>query len=270
MTNSEVRNRAFGAILARSILSWQTLVTAVITGVLFLFLPQPFEWFQPWMWLIAGGVAEAAFIIANLTDPEAASQAVAREFAGKYDLRQIKSQVSRRRLQDALEYRENMVTLAKRHGGAMRASLMNTIADIDEWIGQMYELALHIDAFESNDLVERDRRVVPQQLEKARTRLSLERDEAIRTDLSEQIRQLELQLQNLDATASSVKRADIQLDSTLSSLGTIYAQMSLLGTKEVDSARARRLRDDIKDEVHSLQDTIHALDEVQGQRLRLQ
>jgi phage-related tail protein len=80
---------------------------------------------------------------------------------------------------------------------------------------------------------------------------------------------LELQLNNLEATANSVKRADIQLDSTLSSLGTIYAQMSLLGTKEVDSARAQRLREEIKEEVSGLQDTLSAMDEVQAQRLRL-
>src|SRR5690606_23891571 len=130
-------------------------------------------------------------------------------------------------------------------------------------------LALHIDAFEENELVMRDRRMVPQQLEKTRIRLQREQDPAVRRDLEEQIRQLEQQLANLEATANSVKRAEIQLESTLSSLGTIYAQMSLLGAKDVDSARAQRLRLEIQDEVSSLQDTIEAMDEVQAQRLTL-
>jgi hypothetical protein len=68
---------------------------------------------------------------------------------------------------------------------------------------------------------------------------------------------------------NSVKRAEIQLESTLSSLGTVYAQMSLLGTKEVDSSRAQRLRLEIQDEVSSLQDTIEAMNDVQQQRLSL-
>jgi len=55
----------------------------------------------------------------------------------------------------------------------------------------------------------------------------------------------------------------------LSSLGTIYAQMSLLGTKEVDSSRAQRLRLEIQDEMAGLQDTIEAMDEVQAQSLQL-
>ena len=122
---------------------------------------------------------------------------------------------------------------------------------------------------EENELVERDRKMVPQQLEKTRIRLERERNPAVKQDLEQQVRQLEQQLINLEATANSVKRAEIQLESTLSSLGTIYAQMSLLGTKEVDSARAKRLRLEIQDEVAGLQDTIEAMDEVHAQRLQL-
>jgi len=269
MAKDEVRSRATGAILASALFRWESLLTIAITLILFLFVKEPFPWWQDWFWLVAGAIAEGALIISTLTDPEASQQAVAREFEARYDLRQIRSTVSRQRLERALEYRRSMLALAKRHSGAMKTSLQHTIADVNDWIAHMYDLALHIDAFESNALVERDRRAVPAQLEKARIRLAHEEDPKVRRDLEEQVRQLELQLANLDATANSVKRAEIQLDSTLSSLGTVYAQMSLLGTKEVDGARAQRLRQSIKDEVAGLQDTIDALDEVQAQRLRL-
>jgi len=112
--------------------------------------------------------------------------------------------------------------------------------------------------------------MVPQQLEKARQRLNRESDPGVRRELENQVKLLEQQQVNLEATVNSVKRAEIQLESTLSSLGTIYAQMSLLGTKEVDSSRAQRLRLEIQDEVASLQDTLEAMDEVQAQTLRLQ
>lgn len=269
MTQRNVRGRVASAVLLNAILSWQSLLTVLLTAVLFFVAPQPFEWWQAWFWLVLGAAAEIALIVSRVTDPDAAQAAVEREFTEQYDLRQIRNAVSRKRVQDAIEYRRSMLKLAGRHSGAMRASLLNTVNDIDDWIGHMYDLALHIDAFESNELVERDRRSVPQQLDKARQRLAIESDAAVRADLEEQARQLELQLTNLEATASSVKRAEIQLDSTLSSLGTIYAQMSLLGTKEVDSSGAQRLRQEIKDEVAGLQDTILAMDEVQSQRLQL-
>lgn len=265
-----VRGRAAGAVLQNAILSWQTLVTLVITAILFLFVPAPLPFWQAWYWLVAGAIAEVAFIAANLSNPEAAAEAIAREFEQKYDLGRVHSAVSRQRLERALEYRRNMLRLTERHGGAMRVQLQQTVADVNDWIGHMYDLALHIDAFEGNELVERDRRMVPEQLRKAKQRVDTETDPDVHRDLQEQVKALELQLDNLRATENGMKRAEIQLDNTLASLGTIYAQMSRLGTKEVDSASAQRLRLEIQDEVTGLQDTIDALEEVQAQRLRLQ
>lgn len=266
-----VQQRAFGAILRNAVLSWQTGLTLLVTLILFFGVQvDNIPGWQSWFWLVLGGVAEAAFVLSNLFDPNAATQAVAKAFEAQYDLSQIRSSVSRQRLQNALEYRRNMMTLAGRHQGAMRVNMQQTIADINDWIAHMYNLALHIDAFDNNDLVERDRKMVPQQIDKTQIRLKNENDPAVKRDLEEQLKTLTQQRDNLEATVNSVKRAEIQLESTLSSLGTIYAQMSLLGTREVDSSKAQRLRLEIKDEVSSLQDTISALDEVQSQRLQLQ
>jgi hypothetical protein len=267
--NDPVRQRALGAVLTSAVVRWESLLTLLLTVILYVAVPQPFDWWQPWFWLIAGGVAEMALIASALTDEDATGAAVAREFEQQFDLRAIKNPVARQRLQSALEYRRGMLDLVKRHSGAMRVSMRQTVNDIDDWISHMYDLAQHIDAFNDNELVERDRRMVPQQLEKTRVRLEREPDPKVRDDLQNQVHQLEQQLTNLEATANSIKRAEIQLESTLSSLGTIYAQMSLLGTKEVDSSRAQRLRLEIQDEVSGLQDTLEAMDEVQAQRLTL-
>jgi predicted RNase H-like nuclease (RuvC/YqgF family) len=266
----EVRQRAVGAVLRNAILSWQSAVTVGITAGLYLLDPAvAIPGWTAWFWLLGGAVAEGAWIVSSLADPEATREAVAREFERRYDVSKIQNRVSRQRMKSALEYRNNMMTLVKRHKGAMRMSLDQTVQDIDDWIAHMYDLALHIDSFESNELVERDRRRVPQDIDKTRKRIELEKDEEVRRDLENKLGQLEQQLANLEATVNSVKRAEIQLESTLSSLGTIYAQMSLLGTKDVDSARAQRLRLEIQDEVSGLQDTIDAMDEVQSQRLYL-
>ncbi len=270
--SDDIRNRATGAILRNAILSWQTAITLIITVILFLFVnvSDVIPFFQPWMWLVLGGVAEAAFIGVTLSDPQAAQAAVSQQFETKYDLGQVKSRVSRDRLRSAMEYRRNMLELAKRANGAMRTHLMTTVDDINDWIGHMYDLARHIDSFEENELVERDRRMVPQQLDKTRQRMEKETNPDVRRELERQVNQLEQQLVNLEATVNSVRRAEIQLESTLSSLGTIYAQMARLGSKEVDSGRAQRLRLEIQDEISGLQDTLEAMDEVQAQSLRLQ
>lgn len=266
---SSIRGRAVGAVLQNALLSWQSLVTIVITAILFLFVPQPIEVWQPWFWLVLGGLAELAFIASNLSNPEAATAALNREFESQYDLYAIRDLKARERVQRALEYRTSMLKLAGQHGGAMRAQLQQTVADVNDWIGHMYDLALHIDAFRGNALVQRDQAEVPGKLAQARRDLGAATDSDLKRDLEERVRSLELQQDNLRETENGMKRAEIQLDNTLASLGTIYAQMSRLGTKDVDSAKAQRLRLEIQDEVTGLQDTIDALEEVQAQRLRM-
>ncbi|RMG88065.1 MAG: hypothetical protein D6712_04390 [Chloroflexi bacterium] len=266
---NEVRQRAFGTLLTHAVLRWETLVTLIVTIILFLFFKQPFSWWQDWFWLVAGAIAEGALVVSTLTDPESLEEAIYREFEQSIDVNNIRNPVAREKLKSALEYRRNMIKLVERHKGALRTHLRQTVSDVTQWIEYMYRLAEHIDAFEGNDLVERDLKSVPQKIEKVKIRLSREKDEQVRADLERQLEQLEQQRENLEATVNSIKRAEIQLESTLSSLGTVYAQLSLLGSKEVDSGRAQRLRLDIQDEVASLQDTIEAMDEVQAQQLHL-
>lgn len=268
-----IRRRVFGSLLMNAVVRWESLVTLVVTMILFFAVPNPEIFginFPAWAWLIMGGMAEGALVLAALSDPEEAQQALAKEFESKYDLTQIRNATSRGHLSTAMDYRRNMLKLLKGHRGGMRAQLADTVNQVNDWIARMYDIAQHIDSFQTNELVERDIRQVPQQIEKVKSRIEREADERVRQDLERQLKQLELQKLNLEQTKNSVKRAEIQLESTLSSLGTVYAQMSLLGTRStIDSGSIQRQRIEIQDEVNSLQDTIDAMEEVQLQTLRL-
>lgn len=268
---SSIRQRALGAVFRNALLSWQVGLTVLITFVLYFFIGGniAIPGWQDWFWLVGGGFAAVSFLLAVMTDPESSQAAVSREFERQFDLGTIRNRVARKHLQDALEYRRNMLTLAKAAKGSLRTHLITTVDDVNDWVGHMYDLAKHLDGFEDNDLVRRDREQVPQQIQKVKTRLEREQDAVVRRDLERQVANLEQQLMNLDATINSARRAEIQLESTLSSLGTVYAQMARLNTNEVDSGRAQRLRLEIQDEVAGLQDTIDAMDEVQTQQLKL-
>ena len=216
-----------------------------------------------------GALAESVLVASTLTDPEATEQALAEDFEREYDLRNIRNRVSRERLQDAFEYRRNMLKLADVARGAMRTRQRNLISGINDWIAHMYNLANRIDHFENNDLAARDLQLVPRKIEDVKRRIKTLKDERTRRDLQAQLQMLQRQLISLEASASTIKRAEIQLESTLSALGTVYAQMSLLGTKDANSAKGQRLGIEIQDEIDKLQDTIDAMDEVHfhGQNL---
>ena len=59
-----------------------------------------------------------------------------------------------------------------------------------------------------------------------------------------------------------MQRAELQLETTMTALGTIYSQTMLVGAKDIDSGRAKRLRQDIDSEVSELDDVLLAMDEV--------
>lgn len=268
----QIRRRVMGTLLRNALFRWESFVTVLITLILFIGVGD-FSLLgvtlPAWFWLVLGGATEGALVWSTLTDPEETDAAMAYEFESQYNLSSIRNAVSRDRLNSAMEYRRNMLNLLRRHGGAMRVQLRETVEQVNDWIAAMYDLAQHIDAFENNEIVARDMRSVPQQIEKVKIRIEREADPRVKQDLERQLNLLEQQRRNLEQTRNSVKRAEIQLESTLSSLGTMYAQMSLLGSKEVDSAKWARQRLEIQDEVNSLQDTIDAMEEVQMQGLQL-
>ncbi len=81
--------------------------------------------------------------------------------------------------------------------------------------------------------------MVPQDLKNLRRRLETEDADSVRAELEEAIQTKETQLANLRNLENNIKRADIQLDHTLSALGTVYAQMQIIDAKDLEQwARA--------------------------------
>lgn len=272
---SQLRQRAFGAILTNALKSPQFLFTILFTAALYFLVGAnvAIPGWQDWYWLIGGGIAALGFLGATVTDPEAAQEAVNRMFEQQLELDRIKNRVARQHISKALEYRTQMLELAKKAKGSLKMNLLQTVDDVNAWIGHMVDLSLHLDEFADNQLVTRDMKEVPGRIANVDKRIELERrrggSEDVISELMKQREQLDSQLANLQAATNNSKRAEIQLESALASLGTIYAQMSRLGTSEVDSGKMQRMRLEIQEEVHSLQDTIHAMEEVQQQALHL-
>ncbi len=216
------------------------------------------------LWLVFGMVGMLVYVMATLSDPNAITEAVDRLFIHQFNPADIRNLRARQRLQQALEYVDNIQKLGLQQGGAMRVQIDSTVSEIRDWVEQIYKVARRIDLYEDNTLINRDRARVPDDLKVLQQRLKNETDERVKAELQETIRLKETQLSNLKALDTNIKRADIQLENTITALGTIYAQVQLLDAKEVDGRRTSRLRQDIRDEVLSLKDTIEALDEVQS------
>jgi ribosomal protein L17 len=262
-TVDELRERALGTLLTDAFFTWPSALVIGLTLIAFFSGLTLFEGFQPWMWFAIGALLEVIYLVVTVSDPAARREALRRMLEEKFDPRDIKNLPARQRLQKALEYKRSIDAFIAKQSGAMQAALQDTAREIEDWIEQIYLLGKSIDNFESNAIVERDRREVPTQLRALETRLKMETDPAVRAELQEAIEIRQRLLNDLQKIASLIKRTEIRMDNTVAQLSSVHAKLQQMAhTREMDSTRARRLAKEIHDEVEALSDIVSAMEDM--------
>jgi uncharacterized membrane protein len=259
----ELEQKATRAILTRSIYRWESAVIIGLTLVLFALVRPPFGFWQQWFWLVLGALGEVGLVWSSLTDPEFRAKAVAEMFREKFKAHDIKSMELRTQVEKALEYRSRIdEVIGKSREGVLRAHLKDVSRDITAWVENVLRLARRLDAYETDEMIHQDLQSVEPAMEALKKRLALEDDDTVKRQISQAIAQRQIQRDNLHKLQNVMERAEFQLDSTLTAMGTVYSQMMILGSRDVASGRAQRLQQDIADQVQALQDVVHTMDEV--------
>ncbi len=110
-------------------------------------------------------------------------------------------------------------------------------------------------------MIRKDLETVPRSIRDLEARLARETNVANRTELKRILLNRKKQLAALEQLRQIAKRAEIQIESTLSSLGTIYSQV-LASQSASHIADYSHLSAEVDEEVHLLQDRLEALKEV--------
>lgn len=218
----------------------------------------------PLVWLLGGTAVEAALVASSLTDPKFKRQVAAKVLRHDYKPERLKDKYLQQRMAEALDYRARIQEgINKRTDTVLRDELTETLGQIDDWLENIYDLALRIDNYQNDAAVlERDRKRAEERLRQLQREKEGTRDTAVKQQLEETIEGLHSQLRTLDTLDNTIKRARLQLENSLTHLGTIYSQTMLFEAKDIDRARARRLRQEIADEVTELNDILVTMDDV--------
>ncbi len=259
----ELEQRAARAILTRSIYRWESAAIIGLTLILTVLMPRPFPFWEPWFWVILGAVGEAALVWTSVTDPEFRAQAVAEMFREKFEPKSIKNKGLAQRVQKALEYRDRIDTLINTsREGVLRDHLRDVSQGTTDWMESIFRLAQRLDAYEADTMIHQDLQSLSPAIENLKKRLALEDSDAVKRQISQTIAQKQIQMDNLNKLQNVMERAQFQLESTITAMGTVYSQVMILGARDVGSGRAERLQQDIADQVNALQDVVHTVDEV--------
>jgi hypothetical protein len=251
------------ALLRNAIFRMESALMVGGTLLATVFLPNVIPSIPWFVWPIVGVIGEVAIIVSTLTDKAEQQKAIETLFREKYSFSGIHDRALLSKLNEAEQYRKRIQALAEQHReGPLRDRMKRTTDQVYDWIANMVALARRLDTYRSDRLLRRDLENVPREVERLKARLQAERDPRVRDQMSETLESNREQAASLVELRARMDRADLQLDHSLAALGTVYSQLLLIGTKDVDSDRAERLRDDIQGEVLALKDIVDSLSEV--------
>ena len=202
-----------------------------------------------------------------LKDPQEREKAVERLFREKYNVNGLRDRSLKDKLKKAEDYHVQIkATVKTQKDGILKERMQRTTGEIYDWIGNMVRLARRLDAFRGDPIIKGDRDELQKSIPSLEVRFRQESDPRVRQQIETTLADQRRLQENIAELDNRMQRADLQLDSSLASLGTVYSQMLLVGSKEVDSDRAERLHADIASEVVSLQDVVDSINEVYDYR----
>jgi len=261
-----IEKRAQKAMFQHAFLRWESAVVIALTLMLTALGPYipPIASVPNWTWFLGGLLAEAGLVYSSYSDPETGRKVVADMLRGEFHPERLQDEKLQRQVKEALDYRSRITAaIRERRESVLKDNLSATASQIDEWLESIYSLAKRLDRYsQERGILSRDRKRAAQRINQLQTKVAQEEDSVVRAQINVTMEKMRHQIDTIDDLDKTMERAQLQLETTLSSLGTIYSQTMLVGAKDIDSGRARRLRQDIAEEVTELDNVLLAMDEV--------
>jgi hypothetical protein len=259
----ELPREARAAIVQYAFFRWENAVVLAGTILLTALVKKPFPWWPWWGWPLLGLLGMGAIVVSSITNAEFNSRMLLRIFQAPFNLRRIQDTGLRAEVQSALEYQRRIFEKARRGSSSVlwdRAE--DTANQLNDWIRNIYRLAIRLDTHLRDALLQQEQNNVPQELEALQARRGSEENPAVLKQLEEVLQGKEKQWQTLKALETRMKQAGLSLEQTLTALATIDSQVQLIDAEDVRSGRSERMREDIREQILRLDDLVSSINEV--------
>jgi hypothetical protein len=166
----------------------------------------------------------------------------------------------------AKEYQREIGKLAQTSKNPVRTErLKQLVGQFDGWVKDVETMAQRVQGMRLSPLVQQDLKAVPESIRSLAGRLATETDPRVRQSLEQTLIARQGQLQALEKLQSTSRHAEVQLENTVASLGTIYSQ-ALANHSTNHVADFQHLASDVDVRVRSLRDELMAIEEVRLDR----
>jgi hypothetical protein len=260
---SEIQQRAQSTLLQYAIFRVESAIIIALCLVLTFVYPRPFVWWPRFGWLLLGVVSLGVLIYSSLTDAEANAEVLLSVFQEQFNPRSIIDKDLRTKVESALEYQRRIeMQIRQQDSGLIRDRLNDTAGQITAWLSNIYQIAARLDAYRRDDLLDRERNMLPKELDQLMAQRRNEKNERVQEQLDNVIAGKRNHWQALRDLDARMKQASLQLDQSVTALATIYSQVQLIDAQSIGSGRAERIQADIKEQVARLNDLVSSINDV--------
>ncbi len=261
----DFKEHATRAIISYAFFRLESALTIGSTILLLFFLPTPFPWWRWWYWLVLGGIFEALIVYTSIVDEKTGRHVVAAMLRERYRPGNIRTEKYREQLRRALDYRERIeANIATTPPGLLRDQLYEDTRGMADWLEHIYTIIQRLDAYARNEILHKDRREIPAQIEHLQKALDREDDAGVREQIQQTLSTQRGHLQELYALENTMEEAQFRVEETISSLGTIYSQLQRIRAQKMSRARIEHLTTDIDEQIQRLEDILESMNRIYG------
>ena len=266
---SELQQKAQSTLIQYAIFRAESALIIAMALVLTFVYPRPFIWWPRFGWLLLGVVALGVIVYSSLTDAEANAEILLSVFQEQFNPRLIVDKDLRSKVESALEYQRRIeAQVRQQDSGLIRDRLNETAGQITAWLSNIYQIALRLDTYRRDDLLERERATVPKEIDQLLAQRRNESNPNVQSQLDNVITGKRNHWQSIRELDARMKEAALQLDQSVTALATIYSQVQLVDAQSIGSGRAERLQADIQEQVARLNDLVSSINDVYNHKTK--
>jgi len=255
-TRSELQKKARSAVVQHAFFRWESAMVLAGTLVLTALFPRPFPGWPIWGWPLLGLLGLIALLYSSLSDADTHARVLLELYQEQLDPYAVQDQALRQQVETALEYQRAIETHMRGRRGPLRKWLADTADQFSAWMVNVYQLALQLDAYRRGEVLPKERKAIPQQVEKLAARRRLERDPVIRREVETALEAKGKQWQALRDLDALMQQVESDLKGSTAILASVYGQVELIEAADVTGGQASHLEDEIVKQIGRLDDLI--------------
>jgi hypothetical protein len=248
------------ALLQQALLRWENAVLIAMAILLTAFVPQPFSFWPEWGWGVLALIGVLAITLSSLGEKDVQTAALDDVIYQEYNPQEIQTASIRANFMQSLNYRRTIEQMiAQNPEGIIRTRLNDLAEKVKQWTSYIYQLARMLDDYQRDPMLHKDPAAIRAELTRIQTGLKTETNPHLIDESKNLVASKQKYLQTSEELKDKMQGAAMQLEQSLDAMATIYTQLKLLETRDLDNINTQAIDHDIDEQVSRMGDLIDGL-----------